>query len=213
MAEKNKSMDDVKDADKVAQSATSRPVVVGNSNEVVDSTIVEKSKKVIAPLTDEEKKATQQAVDAPEPEKESEAEKVEVKIDTPKTEEKEEVKDLEEQKEPEESEQPKDDKEESSEDKKEESPEKPEETASSDEGSAEVDALAGEVDAKRKEELANKEREDKLLKIEEKIESKEYFLPIKDSATSSRLGMALIILFVIASLVLGAGYYYMTTQQ
>lgn len=207
MAEKNKSMDDVKDAGKVAQSATSRPVVVGNSNEVVDSTIVEKSKKVIAPLSEEEKKATQDSDDLQEPEKESGPEKVEVQIDPPKTEE--ESKSPDEEKEASELEKPEDKKEEVSEDKKEESAE----VANSEDGSAEVDALAGEVDAKRKEELANKEREDKLQKLEEKIDSKEYFLPIKDSATSSKLGTVLAILILVVGLVLCAGYYYMTTQQ
>lgn len=173
MAETKNSMDDIKDDSKVAEPQTSRPIVVGNTNEVVDSTIVadkpevvEKSKKVIKPLTDEEKEG-QKPTEEPA--------KIEINS------------------------------------------EKPQETASGQttsdtpvEGSSEVDTLAGEVSTKRQDELAQKEQEAKQVELEKKIESKEYFLPIKDSPTGGKLGTVLLLLLVVAVAVVGAGYYYVT---
>lgn len=196
MAETKNSMDDIKDDSKVAEPQTSRPIVVGNTNEVVDSTlvadkpaVVEKSKKVIKPLTEEEKSQDIAEV-ADKPEEDT---KIEIKSEVPA-----EVKT--------------------------DKPEKPshtnvEQAASAEtseapvEGSSEVDTLAGEVSTKRQDELAQKEQEAKQVELEKKIESKEYFLPIKDSKAGSKLGTALLLLVVVAGVVVGAGYYYMTLQK
>ncbi|OGL30558.1 hypothetical protein A3F37_01670 [Candidatus Saccharibacteria bacterium RIFCSPHIGHO2_12_FULL_41_12] len=165
--ESNKSMEDVKDANTVAQPATSRPVVVGNSNEVTDDTVVpEKSKKIIEPLTPEEKHSVNSE------KKEDQEVKPEEKAD---------------EKQP------------------------PQEESL--DGSAEVDTLAGEVNTKRQAEIAAKENEEKLAAIEKKIESKEYYLPIKDSAHSNKFGTALVILLILVIAIAGAGYYYMTLQK
>ncbi|MEK9196388.1 MAG: hypothetical protein AAB914_03390 [Patescibacteria group bacterium] len=181
MAEPKKSMEDVVNPDTVAQPQTSRPLVAGNSNEVVDSTVVtEKSKKIIQPLTDKEKQDQSKPND--------DAEKIEVKLGIS------EVPSVEAKVEP--------------------APtEKPPEPEVQVEGSAEVDTLAGEVGAKRKDEIAERERLEKQAELEKKIESKEYFLPINDSKTSSKIGVIFLVLLLLGVAVAGSGYYYMTQAK
>lgn len=65
------------------------------------------------------------------------------------------------------------------------------------EGGGAVEALAGEVTAKREEQKQNEAAEAKAKEIEKIIESKEFFVPIKQTASRSALRFILIFISLI----------------
>lgn len=62
MAESKKLVDDVKGSDSVAEPATSKPVIVGSSNEVEDTVVRNRSTKVIKPLSEQDKESDEEKV-------------------------------------------------------------------------------------------------------------------------------------------------------